>query len=134
MLTSRAGGESADEYIQRVTEDLDRVDAFLRDVTGHRPVAFAYPFGAYGGDRTNDVRIRPTLRLLLEARYEVAFEQDDQSTVPMVRCSDRAMELRRLDVMPWSGRDILRRIGVMQAHTWPEPACPRAPGTAVGGR
>ena len=129
LLTSLAPRESLAQYRRRVIADLDRADAFIRSVTGQRPVAFAYPFGAYGGDRTNHVRIRATLRSIIGARYTIAFHQDDQDTIPLVRCSDSPLELRRLDVEPWSGPELLRRIGVMQRHTWPEPVCPVAPPT-----
>jgi peptidoglycan/xylan/chitin deacetylase (PgdA/CDA1 family) len=130
-LTSRAPGESLAGYRRRVSDDLDRIDGQIRDLTGHRPVAFAYPFGAYGGDRTNDVRLRNELALILARRYALAFQQDDQSTVPLARCHDRPLELRRLDVGQWSGPELLARIGAMQRHTWPLPACPSLP-TPVG--
>lgn len=130
-LTSRASGESLAAYRRRVIADLDRIDAQIRDLTGRRPVAFAYPFGAYGGDRTNDVRIRNELALILAERYALAFQQDDQATVPLARCHDRPLELRRLDVGAWSGPELLARIGAMQRHTWPLPTCPALP-TPVG--
>ena len=134
LLTSLARDGTLGECAQGVREDLNRADATLGEITGHRPVAFAYPFGAYGGDRTNDVRIRATLRALLTDRYQIAFQQDDQATVPPVRCTDPRMELRRLDVEPWSGPQLLERIAAMQARTWPTPGCPTAPGVALGSR
>ncbi len=134
QLTSLEPGESLQGYSRRVRRDLDRADRTVKEITGLRPVAFAYPFGAYGGDRTNDVRIRSTLRLILAQRYDVAFQQDDQRTVPLVRCSDPQFELRRLDIEPWSGSELLARIGGMQSHTWPIPSCPSAAGVGVGAR
>lgn len=126
-LTSRAPGETLAAYRRRVVDDLDRVDAQIRDLTGKRPVAFAYPFGAYGADRTNDVRIRAELADLLGRRYALGFQQDDQATVPLARCADSRLTLRRLDVAQWSGPELLARIGAMQRHTWRLPACPSAP-------
>ena len=133
LLTSRSPGESLDEYVRRVDRDLDREDARIRDLTGRAPVAFAYPFGAYGRDRSNDVRIRAALRLVIARHYAVAFQQDDQATVPLVRCGDPPLELRRLDVAPWTGAQLLARIARMQASTWPAPTCPSAPPSALAG-
>jgi len=123
-LTSRAPAETLAGYARRVDRDLDREDALLRSITGHRPVAFAYPFGAYGADRTNDVAIRGFLPLILARHYELAFQQDDQATVPLARCTDPKFALRRLDVRPWSGHALLARIARMRTSTAPWPPCP----------
>jgi peptidoglycan/xylan/chitin deacetylase (PgdA/CDA1 family) len=123
-LTSRAPGETLAGYVRRVDRDLDREDALLRSITGHRPVAFAYPFGAYGADRSNDVTLRRALALVLAGHYGLAFQQDDQATVPLARCADPQFEVRRLDVRPWSGRALLARIARMRADTAAWPPCP----------
>src|SRR5437764_9682108 len=52
-LTSLADGESLAAYRRRVVTDLDQADRALTELAGRRPVAFAYPFGAYGADRVN---------------------------------------------------------------------------------
>ena len=58
-LTSRGPGESLSDYQRRVREDLAEASAAIHAHVGRRPVAFAYPFGAYGADRTNDREIGP---------------------------------------------------------------------------
>lgn len=123
-LTSLAPGETLAGYRERVTEDLDRADRQIAELTGRRPVAFAYPFGAYGGDRTNDVHIRRELRTILAHRYTLGFQQDDQSTVPLTTCADSPLTLRRLDVRPWSGRTLLAHIRAMARRTHFDPRCP----------
>ena len=111
VLTSLQPGESLTEYRARIQEDLDRNNEAIEDHTGHRPVAFAYPFGAYGGDRTNDPRIRDVLHEEVSARYRVAFHQDEQESVPLLDAGQDRVDLRRLEVGDWSGADLLGRIG-----------------------
>jgi len=123
-LTSLADDESLAEFERRVNSDLDRADRFLRDITGQPPVAFAYPFGAYGADRSNDPRIGVVLPAILARHYALGFQQDDQATVPLVGCADPALRLRRLEVESWTGTQLLARIEAMRARTWPTTRCP----------
>lgn len=109
-LASLAPGESLSEYRARVRADLSDADAALERRTGRRPVAFAYPFGAYGAERTNSRSVRAVLREEVERRYAVAFHQDDQDTVPLAAPDDDRAGLRRLEVGDWTGRELLRRI------------------------
>jgi peptidoglycan/xylan/chitin deacetylase (PgdA/CDA1 family) len=110
VLTSLQPGESLAEYRTRIREDLDRNDAALEDHVGHRPVAFAYPFGAYGADRTNDPGVRDVLREEISARYSIAFHQDEQESVPLLDPALDRTGLRRLEVGDWSGAELLGRI------------------------
>lgn len=116
-LTSRRPGESLDGWRARITEDLARGDRVIRELTGRRPVALAYPFGAHGTERTNDPRIERELRRIVQGRYDAAFHQDDQRTVPAVTCGDPETELRRLTVPNVPGTDLLRRIRDMEDRT-----------------
>lgn len=113
-LTSRRPGESLAGWRQRVTDDLTRGDRVIKELTGRRPVALAYPFGAHGTERTNDPRIEAELRRVVADRYDAAFHQDDQDSVPAVTCADTATGLRRLTVPNISGTDLLERIRDMQ--------------------
>ena len=110
LLTSLQPGESLTEYRARIRKDLDRNAEAIEDHLGQRPAAFAYPFGAYGADRTNDPRIRDVLREEVSARYLVAFHQDEQESVPLLDPAQDRMNLRRLEVGDWSGADLLARI------------------------
>jgi peptidoglycan/xylan/chitin deacetylase (PgdA/CDA1 family) len=111
LLTSLEPGESLDEYRARIQNDLDHNGEAIENHVGHRPVAFAYPFGAYGADRTNDPGIRDILREEVAARYRVAFHQDEQEAVPLLDATQDRAGLRRLEVGDWSGADLLARIG-----------------------
>jgi peptidoglycan/xylan/chitin deacetylase (PgdA/CDA1 family) len=110
VLTSLAPGESLEEYRARVRKDLDRNDAAIEDHVGRPPVAFAYPFGAYGADRTNDPRIREVLASEVSRRYLAAFHQDEQESVALLDPGHDRMGLRRLEVGDWSGVELLGRI------------------------
>jgi peptidoglycan/xylan/chitin deacetylase (PgdA/CDA1 family) len=116
-LTSLANGETLSAYRSRIATDLDQADRVLTRLTGARPVAFAYPFGAYGADRTNDPAIRASLKNLIAHRYALSFQQDDQPTLPLVTCADARTTLRRLDVLPWTGTQLLTRIKQMVHDT-----------------
>ena len=54
----RMKGESIEEHRRALTADLERIDRALLDKCGVRPVAFAYPFGAYDESAESVVRER----------------------------------------------------------------------------
>lgn len=109
-LTSLADGETIEEYRTRISEDLEQSSDRIAKQTGTDPVAFAYPFGAYGADRTNDPRIAAILDEEISARYEIAFHQDGQDEMALVGCGDEALRLRRLDVQQWTGPELIQEI------------------------
>lgn len=118
-LTSLAPGESLAEYQARVQEDLERNSAAIQAHIGQRPVAFAYPFGAYGAERANDPAIEEILRNEVANRFVIAFHQDGQDTVPLIDPSQSRIGLRRLSIGNWSGTDLLRRIAKVVADSAP---------------
>jgi peptidoglycan/xylan/chitin deacetylase (PgdA/CDA1 family) len=117
-LVSRVDGESAEEWRDRVEADLDRADAALRDATGRSPVAFAYPFGAWGAeDRTNDPDLVFDLWAELAQHYRLAFHQDGQDEVALAGPETFPLDLRRLEVGDWSGQELVERIAAAAART-----------------
>jgi len=123
-LTSLGSDESITEYRQRVRRDLADATAAIEEHTGRRPTAFAYPFGAYGAERTNDPRIRAVLAEEVARQYDIAFEQDGQDEMKLVQAADNPLELRRLEVGDWTGLELLARIRGAAARTFPEPEAP----------
>ena len=109
-LTSLAPGETLDDYRARVRTDLSGASAAIEQHIGRRPVAFAYPFGAYGADRSNDPAIVDIVREEVGREYAVAFQQDDQETVPLLTANQDLLRLRRVEVQNWSGLELLQRI------------------------
>jgi peptidoglycan/xylan/chitin deacetylase (PgdA/CDA1 family) len=123
-LASLRAGETIAAYGRRIAADLDKADADLQRETGARPVAFAYPFGAYGAERTNDPRTELVLAAAVAHRYDLAFEQDDQTSVPLATCADTRIRTRRIDVGHWSGPELLLRLTRAAALTHPPVECP----------
>jgi len=123
-LASLKSGESIDAYRTRVRDDLASASDELERETGRRPVAFAFPFGDYGAERTNDPRIESVLTSAVGHDYQLAFEQDDQPTVPLVACSADPLHLRRIDVGHWSGRELLQRVARAAAQSPASTSCP----------
>ncbi len=118
-LTSLAPGETLDGYRLRIAHDLEENSAAILAHVGRRPVALAYPFGAYGADRTNDPGIRDILREEVARRYVLAFHQDDQATIPLVDTNQERVALRRLEVENVSG---LALLGLINRAAGPEAA------------
>ena len=121
LLVNRLDGEGLDEWRSRIRADLDSADDMIAEKTGMPdPVAFADPFGAWGGDdRTNDPRIAGELQAVLDARYLLAFHQDEQASVPLASCDQDRLNLRRLDVKPWSGPQLIAQINAMAERPAP---------------
>ena len=140
VLTSLAPGESLDEYRTRIHGDLARSSTAIKEHTGRAPVAFAYPFGAYGADRSNDPAIADVLRAEVAHRFAVAFQQDDQDTVPLLTTDQDHLRLRRVEVQNWSGEELLHRIERArtepvdsgEAPATPADGGPRQPVVTVG--
>jgi hypothetical protein len=113
VLTSLAPHEDLEDYRLRVEQDLRRASEAIESHVGVRPVAFAYPFGAYGGiydsDRHNHPRIGSALRTIAR-QYSIAFDQDDQLSWGLAACEDDPFHLHRLEVGDWSGRELVDRI------------------------
>ena len=130
VLTSLAPDESIGEYRQRVRDDLEENSAAILTHVGRRPVALAYPFGAYGAERVNDSRVRDVLRQEVAARFALAFHQDDQGSVPLVETSQDRVGLRRLEVGDWNGARLLERINRAAAPTQEDSAAVAGPDVA----
>ena len=88
----RKKGESEKDYRRALTEDLETLDRILLDRCGVRPVAFAYPFGAYDREGTEIVR----------ERYDMIFT-----------CYERINRLKRGDKEKFSSLSRINRDGTM---------------------
>jgi peptidoglycan/xylan/chitin deacetylase (PgdA/CDA1 family) len=132
-LTAVGRGEGIGRYTRRVRADLAEASRTIARETGVRPLAFAYPFGAYAGPydaRTNDPRVGGILERTVRERYVVSFNQDDQSTWALSSCADDPHRLRRLEVGDWTGRALLSRIASAAAG-FGEPECAKTTPAAV---
>lgn len=107
-LAQLEAGESLSSYRREVAADLDRAQTLLEDRTGRSPVAFAYPFGDWGAQA--GAGVVEALEDLLEQRFEVAFDQDGQAEWRPALPGDDRMHVHRLQVMNWSGAELLARL------------------------
>lgn len=121
VLTSLAPRESLGRFRTRVRADLAAAAAAIAERTGRRPTAFAYPFGAYGAERTNHPAIRTIVREEVGRQYALAFHQDEQATVTLANQSHDPLGLRRLEVGNWSGLGLLEQISAAARRTRGEP-------------
>ena len=44
--TKKTAGETLDQYRQALTEDVTKMQARVKEMTGYTPTTFTYPFGA----------------------------------------------------------------------------------------
>jgi peptidoglycan/xylan/chitin deacetylase (PgdA/CDA1 family) len=134
-LTSLAPNESRAQFRARIRRDLKAASDAIATHVGHRPTAFAYPFGAYGADRTNDPAIEGIVREEVARVHSIAFHQDEQQAVPLVRPTENLTGLRRLEVGNWTGTELLAQITRASAHTdlpVAEGNAPESPPTPAG--
>ena len=132
-LTSLAVGETFEMWVARVEADLDRSITEIERNTGQHPVAFAYPFGAWGSDdRVSEPRVGDALRWMVASRFSVGFVQDDQATWTLSQCRDDALALRRLEVGPWSGRELLSQLTLAANTAVEQGPCPTGADAATG--
>lgn len=125
-LTSLEDGEDLDGYRARVRADLTRAAAAIEDRTGVAPATFAYPFGAYGADRTNDPGIADVLAEEVGRVHSLAVQQDGQDDPHLSTDCDDPLQVRRLEVGDWSGAELVGRIagaaddteGCPTQHSW----------------
>ena len=102
--------ETFKEYGARVTRDLKQGrDTLKREIPGASPLAFAFPFGSYGQNGTNDDRIPPFLRSLVGATYPAVFVTEGRAEVPARESAMDAIE--RFEITSGtSAEDLHRRL------------------------
>jgi peptidoglycan/xylan/chitin deacetylase (PgdA/CDA1 family) len=93
----------------RIAADLDRAQQLLHDRGESDPVAFSYPFGDWGQNARVDWAA-PVLRSVLRARFQLAFDQDGQSGWRFALPGDDPLHVHRLQVMSWTGAELLDRL------------------------
>ena len=113
-LTSLQIDDTLGRYQYRIDQDLSESVQAITQHIGTRPQALAYPFGAYGAERTNDPRIRRVLAHSVDQRFTLAFEQDNQGSVPLTGCGGDPLLTRRLEVGDWTGTQLIDRLARME--------------------
>ncbi len=107
-LVVPAAGESLPDYGHAVASDLDAAEAQIDSHGAGHAVALAYPYGNWGQDAAPGVAAE--LRSVVAHRFSLAFDQDGQSGWRPALPGDDRLHVHRLEVMDWSGTQLLRRL------------------------
>jgi peptidoglycan-N-acetylglucosamine deacetylase len=107
-LVDPAPGESLAAYRARVAADLDAASGAIQEHTGGHVTAFAYPYGEWGQNARPGVA--RALAGVLRTRFAVAFDEDRQSGWRPALPGDPRLHIHRLEVMDWSGPQLLARL------------------------
>jgi poly-beta-1,6-N-acetyl-D-glucosamine N-deacetylase len=108
--TRSKGLESFADWQQRATSDVFSARSAMV-AQGFDPVSFAVPFGNYGQAGSNDPRIAPYMRSLLETQFGVFFTEDALDDPPY---TGRTGDARRFELYPQTSAD--RLYAWLRAH------------------
>ena len=104
----RGNEERIDGWRERVFSDISDAEELLAfRVPGHRPLAFAPPYGNYGQAGTNDARIPRLLFKRLRLDYAAVFVQDRSPLAK--RGAGTAEPFGRLEITPGRREEDVRR-------------------------
>jgi peptidoglycan/xylan/chitin deacetylase (PgdA/CDA1 family) len=114
--------ETIGGFRTRVAHEYVDAHHAAQTISGVPPVAYAWPFGAYGADhRTNDDRIDHVNTDEARNVYAISFNEDDPDAYVASTRSTDAMQLRRLRINPsWKSRELWERLQVAIAASAPE--------------
>ncbi len=107
-LVEHRADESIDGYAERVAADLEDAAAKLREHGAGRLTSFAYPCGDWG--QYAEPAVVNALREVLEARFEIAFDQEAPARWRPALPGDDSVHVHRLQVGRWSLAELLRRL------------------------
>ena len=100
--------ETLADYARRTASDLDAVERAIEGDGGGRAIAFAYPYGNWGQHARPGIAAE--LRRVVGRRFQLAFDQDQQSGWRPAMPGDDRLHIHRLEVMDWTGPALLRRL------------------------
>jgi hypothetical protein len=85
-------------------------------------LAYAWPYGAWGGDRrANDADVGPVNLEEVRRLYRLAFTLDRQDSFRLLTRRDDPLRVARLALSPaWTPRELLERLNVAAAASAPE--------------
>jgi peptidoglycan-N-acetylglucosamine deacetylase len=107
-LVETPHGESLAEYGRRTASDLGKAERQIDAHGAGHAIAFAYPYGNWGQHARPGVSA--ALRRVVGRRFRLAFDQDQQSGWRPTLPGDERLHIHRLDVMDWTGPELLRRL------------------------
>ncbi len=107
-LVESSSNETTTAYAHRVASDLESAEGQLESHGAGHAIAFAYPYGNWGQHARPGVAA--ALRQVVGNRFRLAFDQDQQSGWRPVLPGDDRLHIHRLEVMDWTGPELLRRL------------------------
>lgn len=107
-LVEAPGGETAAEYGSRTAADLATAEQGIESHGAGHAIAFAYPYGNWGQHARPG--IASALQRVVGHRFRLAFDQDQQSGWRPAMPGDDRLHIHRLEVMDWTGPELLRRL------------------------
>jgi peptidoglycan/xylan/chitin deacetylase (PgdA/CDA1 family) len=114
--------ETLIQFRSRAATEYRKARLAAEKIANRPVVAFAWPFGAYGGDtRTNDGRVAAIN--LDEARrvYSLGFNEDGQTSFGLLTRTTDPMRIARFELVPTlSPRQLFERLELAIAGTAPE--------------
>jgi peptidoglycan/xylan/chitin deacetylase (PgdA/CDA1 family) len=106
--------ETHDEYAIRITNDLAESKDNLEKAFGISVDAFAFPFGDYGQNKSNDPQAENTILAAARRNYSLAFYQNwskEDFIFNYPGTSTDAFMIKRIAVNPaWTGEDLLKKL------------------------
>jgi peptidoglycan/xylan/chitin deacetylase (PgdA/CDA1 family) len=121
-LSALQPGEDVNGFRTRARTEYEAAREAATDMGARSVVAFAWPHGAWGGDRrTNDADVGPVN--IEEARrvYRLGFTLDRQDSFRLLTRADDPLRAARLALSPdWTPRELLERLNVAAAASAPE--------------
>lgn len=120
-LSALEPGEDLDQFRARAHDEYAGALEAANDIGTRPAIAYAWPYGAWGGDRrANDPGIGPIN--LEEARqlFRLGFTLDAQESFRLLTRADDPMRAARLAVSAeWTPADLLERLNVAAAASAP---------------
>lgn len=121
-LSALEPGEGVEAFRARARAEYAEARAVADGIAERPAVAYAWPYGAWGGDRrANDAGVGPVN--LEEARqlFRLGFTLDGQDSYRLLTRGGDAMQTARLALRPeWTPAELLERLNVAAAASAPE--------------
>jgi peptidoglycan/xylan/chitin deacetylase (PgdA/CDA1 family) len=114
--------ETDQEYLTRITRELSRSKADLEKLFGTQVIGFAYPFGDYGQQTSDNPKAPDMIRAVIRQNYDLAFRQvwpSDNEPTSNVPGADM-LTLKRVESgTTWTGDYLVRLLQNAQVKPLP---------------
>ncbi len=120
--------ETHDEYAARIQNDLAVAKQNLQNAFGVSVTGFAFPFGDYGQNITNDPQAQATVLAATKQNYSLAFYQNwNKGNFSFNYPNPDTLLVKRIPVKPtWDGNDLLEALNASAPKDMPYEGVPSA--------